>query len=275
MKNISYEIGRFQIVLPNGHMLPVYQERFPQYDRFLPHMAKYLPDNSCIVDVGANCADTLAGMIDANPKLKFLCIEADSFFYEYLLHNIRSIKAFLPDSCITALNCLVGTEITNVIMDGVGGTKRAIEASALGGEVIKSESLDSLVKSQKIHSSAISLVKVDTDGHDYDVIMSADSLLCSGLPLLFFEAQYDKASQMQKYQQLVKKLFERGYTSWAVFDNFGGLLLRTGTKANIFDLMEYVWQQNEGKSHRTTYYLDIFAGSGKDEDLMLKSLESY
>ena len=274
-KDIAYQVGRFQIVLPYGHMLPVYQKGCPQYDRFLPHLAKYLPDNSFVVDVGANCADTLAGMIDVNPNLNFLCIEADNFFYEYLTQNVNAIKAYLPESCIMTVKCLAGSEVTNVIMDGTGGTKKAIESSSLEDNTIQSDHLDRVIDAERVRPSDVSLVKVDTDGYDYDVINSADLLLSSRLPLLFFECQYDNANQKQKYQQLIKKLFDLGYTKWSVFDNFGALLLRTGTKSNILDLIEYVWRQNEGKSHRTTYYLDIFAGSGKDEDLMTKALDNY
>jgi hypothetical protein len=91
-QGIVHQIGKLKIVLPHGHKLPIYQQQCPQYDRFLPHIAKYLPSNSFVVDVGANCADTLAGMINANPSLNFLCIEADDYFYQYLTSNVSEIQ---------------------------------------------------------------------------------------------------------------------------------------------------------------------------------------
>jgi len=57
--DIGYKIGRFLIRLPHDHLLPVYQARFPQYDRFLPHLAGFLPKKLIVIDLGANCADTL------------------------------------------------------------------------------------------------------------------------------------------------------------------------------------------------------------------------
>jgi len=79
-KDIDYSIGHYSIKLPYGHNLPGFQRNHPHYDRFLPHLAKYLPGGSFVVDVGANCGDTFAGMFNENPSLNFVCVEADAFF---------------------------------------------------------------------------------------------------------------------------------------------------------------------------------------------------
>jgi hypothetical protein len=130
-QDIVHQIGKLKIVLPHGHELPIYQQQCPQYDRFLPHIAKYLPSNSFVVDVGANCADTLAGMINANPSLNFLCIEADDYFYQYLTSNVSEIQKKYSHSIIKTVKALAGFEVSNVAMVGSGGTKKI---SCISGE---------------------------------------------------------------------------------------------------------------------------------------------
>jgi FkbM family methyltransferase len=274
-KDIAHQVGKLKIVLPYGHMLPVYQKQCPQYDRFLLHIAKYLPNNSFVVDVGANCADTLASMIDANPSLNFLCIEADDYFYQYLTSNVCEIQKTYSNSIIKTVKSLAGSEISNVAMVGTGGTKKAVVSLGDNAPTITSKSLDSIIQSQHVEQVSISLVKVDTDGYDYDVINSANLLLKNKLPMLFFECQYDDINQMEKYKILIDHLAERGYKNWTVFDNFGALLQRNSGKDGILDLIDYVWRQNSGKSHRTFYYLDILAGSDLDASLIAEAIDTY
>jgi FkbM family methyltransferase len=123
-----------------------------------------------VVDVGANCADTLAGMIDANPSLNFLCIEADDYFYQYLASNVCEIQKIYSNSIIKTVKSLAGFEISNVTMVGTGGTKRAVATPGSSATTITSKSLDSIIQSQHVEQASISLVKVDTDGYDYDVV---------------------------------------------------------------------------------------------------------
>ena len=66
---IEYKYNDFSILLPADHMLPLYQKVHKKYDKFLPHLVKYIKNYSTIIDVGANCGDTLAGMVDANKNI--------------------------------------------------------------------------------------------------------------------------------------------------------------------------------------------------------------
>jgi FkbM family methyltransferase len=271
----TYRIGRLEIDLPSGHKLPIYQEAFPQYDRFLPHLAKYLASNSYVIDVGANCADTLAGMIDSNPKLNFLCVEADEHFYHYLTTNASRIQKIYSGSRIKTVKCLAGCEINNVTMMGFGGTKKAVTSTNTSDMAISSQSLDSIVQSQGIDSQLVSLVKTDTDGYDWDVMNSASSLLADKTPMVFFECQYDDEEQMKKYKLLINSLARLGYKSWTVFDNFGGVLLRDCATVNIHGLIDYVWHQNTGRSRRTIHYLDILAATDDDISVVKDAIDNY
>ena len=78
--NALYSYSNFSIFLPANHMRPIYQEHHRKYDRFLPHLVKYIGDGESIIDVGANVGDTLAGMVEANQSSKYICIEPDDIF---------------------------------------------------------------------------------------------------------------------------------------------------------------------------------------------------
>lgn len=64
-------------------MLPKYKQAYPNYNRFLPHLAKHLKDSDFVVDIGANVGDTLAAMYRANDSLRFICTELNDVFYTY------------------------------------------------------------------------------------------------------------------------------------------------------------------------------------------------
>ena len=214
-------------------------------------------------------------MLDGNPFLNFLCVEADDSFYDYLLFNLALIKAALPDCCVKTLKCLAGSEVANIILVGEGGTKKAILCQDQSSHYSHSQSVDCILEKCNVPQSAVSLLKVDVDGYDYDVVNSADSLINNKLPILFFECDYDDAAKKNKFKNLVDGLGSKGYSEWAVFDNYGALMLKSCGRSDVLDLIEYVWRQKEGKSQRTMYYIDVLATSPADAELIYRALDSY
>jgi FkbM family methyltransferase len=203
---IDYQVGKFSIKLPLGHKLPEYAKSFPQYDRFLPHLASHMSVNSMVIDVGANCADTLAAMANRNPTLQFLCVEGDKEFFEYLIENIKRIHAILPTLSVRAVNSLAAKDINGVILSGGNGTKSAAkpEVASSNSSILVSKTLDNIVIDSGIALDKISLIKIDTDGFDYDVINSAEQIIAESSPLLFFECQFnDEAQKMNLNLQSV------------------------------------------------------------------------
>src|SRR5262245_56402881 len=95
-KDIEHDYDGFSIRLPAGHMLPEYRERWQLYDAFLPRLAAFLQPGSTVIDIGANCGDTLAGMAMRNSRLHYLCIEPDPRFFTYLTSNIARLRACYP-----------------------------------------------------------------------------------------------------------------------------------------------------------------------------------
>lgn len=258
----------FSIKLPANHLLPYYQKQHPKYDRFLPHLVKYVTPLDTIVDIGANVGDTLAGMIEKNSASNYICIEPDDYFFSYLEENIALIKTSIKGLKIQTIKALVGKNVTNVSLDGKGGTKHAV-INNQGG--IKSLPLDELI-SNKLN---IRILKSDVDGFDYDVLDSSVEVIKNHKPMVFFECQYDAEYQMNGYKKILNTLELEGYCDWTVFDNFGEIVVRTNNIITIKQLMNYIWQQNVGKATRTIYYFDILSVRSTDSVFIDKVLIEY
>jgi FkbM family methyltransferase len=266
---ILHSYNNFFINLPAYHRLPDYQRSHPKYDRFLPHLIKNIEVNSCVIDVGANCGDTLAGMADKNATLQYICIEPDQNFYALLLSNIENIKVAYPDFNVVCKKYLVGKSFTNVSLDGVGGTKHAV----VGSGTLVAKPLDEIL--DEITVAPVRLLKSDVDGFDYDVIDSARELLTSQHPMIFFECQNNFDYQKRGFEETIIWLQSIGYTDWVLFDNFGEVVLRSDRIDQIFQLLEYVWSQNKKLATRTIFYFDILSATPKDKDFVDAALKSY
>ena len=267
---IKYKFKNFYIELPAYHRLNEYSEAHLLYDKFLPHLSKYLPITSTIIDVGANVGDTLAGMVEQNAKVSYICIEADGLFYSFLQSNVSKIKDYYNALKVQTINAFVGKNITNIELEGEGGTKRAI-VSASGKGKIKSVRLDDIIPDQL----NVRLLKSDVDGFDYDVIESGLSIVKKNRPIIFFECHFEFDFQKVGYETVIKSLQELGYCDWTVFDASGAIILRTENIHILFQLLDYLWLQNLGKTTRTMYYYDILAAHVGDFELVGKALEEY
>lgn len=265
---VMYEYKDYSIMLPANHLLPLHQKNHLKYDRFLPHLVRYMDDSAVVVDVGANVGDTLAGMVEKNSSLTYICIEPDDAFYFYLLENIGRIKRSLESLNVYPIKALVGKNISNVELDGEGGTKHAVIGKGGG---IASLPLDKIIADDV----KIRVLKSDVDGYDYDVLDSSMPLIEKYKPIIFFECLHDFEYQLNGYIKTINSLRLVGYSEWAVFDNFGELMLRTGDVAAIHNLMDYTFKQNCGIATRTIYYYDILTFHKDDIALMNKVLDDY
>lgn len=265
---LQYPYKDFFIMLPADHRLPSYQRVHPKYDRFLPHLVKKIEGNTTIIDIGANCGDTLAGMVSENSVAKYICIEPDQAFHDELVSNIIRIKKSITNLDVVTVKHLVGKSLSNVSLEGVGGTKHAV----VGKGTQTAKPLDAILAG--IPCPPVKLLKIDVDGFDYDVIDSAPELLVSQHPILFFECQYDFYYQKSGFEKTIAWLKSIDYTDWTVFDNFGEVVLRTDDIRQLFQLMEYIWRQKNAAT-RTIFYFDILAGSNKDSGFISDALSTY
>jgi FkbM family methyltransferase len=256
-----YQINNYSIQIDFTHRLPDYQSSHPFYDRFLPHLVKYLPKNSLVIDVGANVGDTLVGMVGNNDKLEYLCIEASKDFFSDLERNVKFLKKINGDLRISLVNEFVGKDIKDVGLYGGGGTKHAV----VGGGDIKSKTILSILEDLGMKYSHLSLLKTDVDGFDWDVVRSSYETL-SHNPYVYFECQYDNFEQLKSYKEMFYEMSSSGYSKFAFFDNFGQFILSTEKLSEVFELLDYVKRQNFYNSTRTFFYYDILAYSNDKKD---------
>lgn len=267
----EYAFTSFSIVLPPDHLLPVYSKYHSLYEKFLPHLVRYLEPHSSVVDVGANCGDTVAAMYDANRTLNYTAVEADEGFFSYLKTNIARIKAIDASASIATVRALVGRNVSGVSLEGSGGTKKAVIDGS--GPAMMAEPLDRLVPASAI--PGIRLVKTDVDGFDYDVLDSAESIIAAARPLIFMECYFEHAFQKTGYERTLEKLRARGYGTWVLFDNYGAVVLRTTDLQQVLQLFDYVWRQNCRCSTRTIYYFDVLTFVSADTQLITRVVADY
>ena len=269
--NHLYRINHFEIILPAEHMLPFYRSKYSRYDKFLPTLAKYFEDGDLIIDVGANIGDTLVEMFLVNNKLSFICIEPDPRFFKYLLYNIKRLERISNKISIEPIQKLVGTQTGNANLIGRGGTKHTIFTnvpSALGSYFY----LDQLINTNS--KKGVKLLKIDTDGFDWDVLNSSKEIILQSHPLIYFEIYTKNVTVYKNYRHSIAFLFSQGYKDYFVFDNFGGFIGKLDLEG-LDSLMEYVLKQNEGKFTRTIHYVDVLTCLEEDSTLIEEILDKY
>lgn len=267
--DILYACQGLQIHLPQEHKLPAYQRRHQKYNKFLPHLVKLISGDATIIDVGANCGYVLAAMAQQNPYARYICIEPDSLFNSYLRSNLDIIRSVHSDIRVAILDDLVGKNIKKVALKNSGGTSVAIPDA---GKMM-TRTLDEIM--QGFPGADVRLLKCDVDGFDYDVLDSAMQLIDDQHPPIYFECQHDHDYQKRGFETTMRWLADQGYVRWAAFDNFGELMIMTEDTEPVCSLMDYVMKQNEGRTTRTIYYLDIFCVCSKDLALIDSALEAY
>jgi len=261
--------GDFSIRLPHDHLLPVYLRKHPSYDRFLPFLAAQLEGESTVIDVGANCGDTVAAMAAQNPRLHYLCIEPDERFRRYLKSNIAAMQQVASGLRIETVDAMIGKDITQASLTGTNGSKHAVPGS--GG--ITTTTLDDIVAAGQ--RPPVRLLKSDVDGFDYDVVNSAAGLIRHDRPLVYYECQFFDEAQRSGFEELITRLFDADYTHWTVFDNFGEIMLAGTRPAQVRQLMAYSWRQQQKRATRTIYYFDILAAVPADAPFVDQILAAY
>lgn len=274
-QHLRHAIGRYTIALPPEHLLPEYQAEHPRYDRFLQHLSAQLNAWDVVIDVGANCGDTLAALLLGKQSLEVVCIEPDPGFFAYLERNAETLRVAAAPARVQLVQALVGQSVGQATLHGSGGTRQAQVAAA--GSGIAARRLDDLISALPGDVAArVRLLKSDVDGWDYDVIGSAPTLLRGAHPMLFFECQTDTDAQRQAYIRTVQALLERGYAQVYVFDNFGGLMVRCNAMPPVEALIDYVWQQQQqGLATRTVHHLDLLVCSEADVALAERAIQAF
>ena len=239
------------MLLPLSHLLPLYLDSKPLYDRLPRKISEHLMKSDGFVtgiDIGANIGDTVAAFMISNDN-RFLAIEPNHHFKQYLdknherSGNVVSISVLC--SSITAETCVVVKEQF--------GTA-CIETST-DGAVMKQYTLDEIIATLPEFNQA-NVLKIDTDGYDLKILLGARSFIERNQPAVLFECDaFSNGQYLEEFFRCISLFRECGYESFLLYDHLGyfmGEYILADPSFRSFFSNLLNWQM-----HSKTIYFDI------------------
>jgi FkbM family methyltransferase len=262
----KFVIGKYQLQMPKTS-LAKFQRTYPLYDRFLPVLAKYLPGKGTIIDVGANIGATTIALIQKCQN-SFICAEPSDLYGPFLHTNINNL-APEDKARISIVKKLVGTGNIKGTLDHGKGTA-TLKVTTLQADP-NSATLDSIADG----INNLELVKVDTDGFDFDVLLSGSETIGRLEPILFWENEISEDFQYEGFRTLYNMLEAKGYRYIYIFDNYGNLITEENNFNTLQHINTYVYSMKKFQSTRTFYYTDILAATEKNRMVVEKAIADY
>ena len=207
--------------VPLAHCLPLYLSDYPFYDRLPQRLSRFLrralnKNDLILIDVGANIGDSIAAFREKESD-RFLAIEADPLYYAILLSNWGACQN------VTCVNCLCSSMAADEAyeLERGRGTTRFVHSS--GGTVVETRTLDEILD-EHLFAREADILKVDTDGHDFEVLAGAWGFIRRCHPAIMFEcAPFGNPNYVNNVMNLLN-LFQRvGYSHCLVYSNVGYL----------------------------------------------------
>lgn len=267
----NYYFGNYFITLSDKHVLDKYQEKFPLYDRFLPNFCSKL--TNLIVDIGANIGDTSIAIFAKNEASQIVGVEPSQSFFDECISNIKKNKL---ENRFYGVNKFISSEkgTFSIKISENNSTGYKVEDTHLtDNKEINTITFEELIaeipNSQK---NGFDLLKIDTDGFDWDILSSFADYAKNNLFLprfIFFEMQTflnNKEKELdgrdeilKKYEKSITDIFNIGYTNFCLFDNFGTFVKKTNSIDEIFELNNYIKRSQINNNHSTIFFFDVLA----------------
>ncbi len=189
-----------------------------------------------IAEVGSNIGASLAQMISVRPKARYVCFEPAERFRDVLVRNVGENHW----ENVTVEESLVGSRADTVRL--FTNTSTASVAKRHYGEhVFLDESMRRVVTLDDYFSDteSLDLIKTDTDGFDFDVLLGARAVLSRLLPALYFEfAPFLARNVGREGSDILAYLGNLGYGRFLVFAQAGDLLSLTDDPADVIELAD-------------------------------------
>lgn len=230
-----------QLFMPLSHALPLYLATHPHYDSLLTRLSGYLAEKDqelICIDVGANIGDTIAAMFRADAR--FLAIEPSHNYHMYLCNNWGKLAN------VTTLDAVCSSVSATTRLHLVEKSGTASLEFSDRSDTVSARTLDDIVDAYPVYAHP-RVIKIDTDGHDFQVIAGARKVIEQVRPIVLFEC--DAFGNTKYIEDCLATLafFESvGYRSFLLYDNLGHLMGRHSlTDLNYFkDLLLYQLTSN-------------------------------
>jgi FkbM family methyltransferase len=242
------------------HALDSFRGRFPLYDVQYPRLSSIVgaaAPGATILDVGANIGDSVALCRLEGCRAPIVAVEPSEIYFPFLVHNIATLPDLYGDT--TAVQAYVGNPLHALSLDHAHGTATSVmnKTGVVGASQIPTFPL------QHFKTTRMSLVKIDTDGYDAEILRSSLDFLSGEQPILWAEAVITGAGQLGDWAELMANL-SSSYVFVTAFDNFGFPVVSGALeekRQTILDLMAYYYchQKYPSASHGspTIYYVDL------------------
>jgi FkbM family methyltransferase len=189
-----------------------------------------------VAEVGSNIGASLAQMIAVRPLARYVCFEPSQRFRGILLRNVAengwtnvSVEPSLVGSRSETRRLFTNTSTASVA------------SRRYGGHLFLESTEQRVVTLDDHFESAprLDLIKSDTDGFDFDVLLGARRLLGRLRPALYFEYAPFLARRVGRSEdEILDFLDEAGYRTYLVFAQAGHLLALTESRSVIGELAE-------------------------------------
>lgn len=214
------EIWGRSMWMPFSHELPGCLAMNRHYDQLLQRVADFIRASQgpvCGIDVGANIGDTIAAALK-NEKDRFLGIEPTPVFFQCLTRNL----AGFPNVRLLQAVCSASDGSANYRITTGRGTA-SLEESNSEGRSVQTSRLDTIV-AQLPEYNRCNFLKIDTDGHDFEVLRGARQLIAEARPVILFECEIrGNPDYIQDMLEAVQFFATNGYRHALVYDHAGEL----------------------------------------------------
>ncbi len=267
-----YKIGDHQILLPLDHMLDQYQATWKRYDTVLGNVAQLVFQKygtSTAIDIGANVGDS-AALIRKYINVPVLCIEGNPQFIPFLEYNAAQIGD------VQIAQCFIGKDSESVALEkiasqsGTASIVNAVGESSPNHQILL-KSLATIIELYPKFQTA-KLLKIDTDGYDFNIINNSVETINLLQPILCFEYDINFSSTGEiEGLEAIEALINIGYSYFLIYDNFGNYLISLTEQdyEKFIDLSTYLICNRRKSGNAAVFYFDIYAFSSGDRDLFV------
>ncbi len=216
----SLRVNGHLLRLPLSHELPTYLKLLPFYDSLLGRLSAYLHSRygplKCL-DVGANVGDSIAA-VQRDSLDMFLAVEPEPKFRRYLQENWP-----VPNVEISGALCAADSATGRFHIAEKSGTASFYRSEQ--GVELPSITVDDLLAAHP-EFSGLHLMKVDTDGHDFDVLCGAGRSLAARPAVLFESDVFGNVHYVEDCLDTLARFRSAGYRSFLLYEKFGYLMGR-------------------------------------------------
>jgi FkbM family methyltransferase len=161
-------------------------------DEFMKTAVAFLDERSegqpfsegVFVDVGANIGTTTIQALDRFNARHAIAIEPSPQCLPYLYSNLAANRLSNRCDIIEAALSDVPGEVAFRIGENNSGAGEVIKETDGPDRIVSSQKLDDIILSLGVGLSELSLVWIDTEGHEYRVLNGAKNVIRAGIPIV-------------------------------------------------------------------------------------------